>query len=354
MDYVDLKYTRILSSYLSEFHEVGPELMRCRCPLCGDSKKSKFKTRGYLFVREGRVFFRCHNCGRGKTLYGLMSFVAPSLCRAYVFERFSKDGGQVRTAVPLANQTALATLEVEDSLLNDLESIADLPDGHHAKEYLRGRQISEEQFADLYFTENVRDFSKNIEKYKERNIPEHPAVMIPFRDDVGTLMFIQCRFLSGEIRYMTLEIQGGEKIWGMDKVDWNKKVYMVEGPFDAMFVDNCIAAAGGSLNASLKYVMNKAKAGVVLIFDRDYTTNNDVFRNLRDAVESNVPVVLFDAKFKAKDINEAITLGQFSRSNITDYLESRTFVGLGARLEFGKIHPPRARNNGKEKDFRRK
>ena len=46
MDHVDAKYISLLSTRLEKFKKVKPTLCNFRCPICGDSKKNKNKTRG--------------------------------------------------------------------------------------------------------------------------------------------------------------------------------------------------------------------------------------------------------------------------------------------------------------------
>lgn len=347
MDYIDLKYIRLVSVYLSGFKEISSTLWRCRCPICGDSKKSQSKTRGYLFVKEGNVFFMCHNCGWSGGLYKLMKEVAPSLCRGYIFDRFGEK--KIKTEVPTAKSTELVRRLIKDELFAECKRISDLDPSHPSRAYLEGRMIPEERFFELYHIDNVVDFAESLDRYKGRNFPKSRAILIPFYDEEKSIMYVSARLLDGDLRYITFEVQGGKKIYGLDKVDWTKLVYVCEGPFDAMFVDNCIAVAGGSLLQEVKYLRERAKKGFVMIFDRDYTTNNEIYNNLEKAIGSGVPVILYDAKFKAKDLNAAVEAGM-PRENLMAYLESRTFNGMSARLEFGRIHPPRARNYGKAKE----
>ena len=46
MDLVDTKYIGLVSSRLTKFKRVKPNLYNFRCPICGDSKKQQNKARG--------------------------------------------------------------------------------------------------------------------------------------------------------------------------------------------------------------------------------------------------------------------------------------------------------------------
>ena len=63
MDLVDAKYVGLVSSRLTKFKRVKPNLYNFRCPICGDSQKQKNKARGYIYGIKQNVNFRCHNCG---------------------------------------------------------------------------------------------------------------------------------------------------------------------------------------------------------------------------------------------------------------------------------------------------
>lgn len=346
MDYIELKFIRLVSGYLPGFREVREDLWNCRCPACGDSRKSKSKQRGYLFIREGRAFFMCHNCSWSTNLYGLLKEVAPSLCQSYTIERFGER--RVKTQVPLAKSTEMARRLIKDEIFTKASRLSDLPEDHPSRVYIENRMIPSHWLFDLFHVDDIKDFSKMLPDYEDRRFPDSPAILIPFYDADMSIMYVTARLLEGDLRYVTFEVQGGKKIWGLHQIDWTKTVYVCEGQFDAMFIDNCVAVAGSSILQELKYLQDRAKAGIVLIFDRDYTTNGEIYSNLRKAIEGGVPVVLYDAKFKAKDINDAVLAG-LPRDSLMTYIKSRTFSGLSARLEFGRIHPPRVGTYGKAK-----
>ena len=48
MIHIDAKYISLVSARLGKFKRTKNNLYTFRCPYCGDSKKNKNKTRGYL------------------------------------------------------------------------------------------------------------------------------------------------------------------------------------------------------------------------------------------------------------------------------------------------------------------
>lgn len=344
MNYVDLKYSRLVSPYLDGWKEVGKDLIRFRCPFCGDSKKSETKTRGYFYAFEDRCNFKCHNCSASMSLQKFLAEVAPSLAGQYTFERFSNSKPKSNESVDQKFiTTSQERLKRTASVLDQCQRIRSLPEDHHARKYLDGRQIPERHQNKLFYVEDVRVLAANIDGYRDRQLPKRDCIVIPFFDTDGVLMYLQCRFFDTNFRYMTFQIEeDGKKIWGMDHVDWSKRVYVCEGPFDAMFVDNCIAVAGVSIMSELKYIQERCKSELVLIFDKDYMTNYEVFSMLHQAVKSGHRVVLYDGRFKGKDINAQITDHHTPPEHLMPYLEQRTFGGLAANLELSKFRQPKS------------
>ena len=62
-NYIDLDYISKIQPRLQQFKKKRDYLYNFRCPVCGDSKKSKTKARAYLYRVKSDMFFKCHNCG---------------------------------------------------------------------------------------------------------------------------------------------------------------------------------------------------------------------------------------------------------------------------------------------------
>ena len=56
-------------------------------------------------------------------------------------------------------------------------------------------------------------------------------------------------FGSEQPKYITIKLDdNADKIYGLDRVDKTKTIFVVEGPIDSMFLDNCIAVAGADFS----------------------------------------------------------------------------------------------------------
>lgn len=359
MNFIDHRFMLLSSVYLAGWKESGQGVYKFRCPFCGDSKKNKRKTRGYFYPKDDSVFFKCHNCGAAHTLLGFLRQIAPDLASQYRYEKFvnwrQDNPKEEKPDIRWSNNTA-EKLALTSNVLSGCTRLFSLDSDHSARAYLDRRLLPVEEQRKLFYTKDINDFAAKIPAYKDRWFPHHKAIIIPFYDEDGTLEYCQCRDLHpyATVRYFTFEISEGNKIWGQDRVDWEKHVYILEGPFDAMFVNNGIAVAGASLMSVIKYVSERAKAGFTLVFDRDYLTNYEIFAQFKKAVDLGYSVVIYDKQFTVKDINDAITKLQWSPSVLNTYLHDRSFKGLAAKLELSRFkHPIKKVINGKASRYER-
>jgi hypothetical protein len=347
MHFIDRKYLLLTSVYLEGWKDSGNDIYRFRCPFCGDSKKSKRKTRGYFFPVDDTTRFKCHNCGSSYNLHGFLKEIAPDLAAQFRFEKFSNGNQKFekKKEVELdpkrfATETA-ERLNETSSFLSPFTRIFALDEDHPARQYLSGRLIPKEHQRKLFYVESIRDVAAKIPGYEDRWLPDLQAILIPFYDEEGVLTYCQCRAIDDDapIRYITFEISPGLKVWGLENVDWNKEVYITEGPFDAMFIENGIAVAGASLLSILKYLRENAKS-FVFVFDKDYQENYQVFHQLKSAIDQGCKVVLYDKHFVGKDINKTVELNKWNVSDLMRYIESRTYYGLQARLGLSDFKKP--------------
>src|SRR6056300_1334086 len=98
MDHVDSKFIGLVSPRLEKFKRVKSNLYNFRCPICGDSKKNKNKTRGYLYSVKANTNFKCHNCGTSMSFNNFLKQVDPAVHKQYSLEKF-KEGHTGRNFV---------------------------------------------------------------------------------------------------------------------------------------------------------------------------------------------------------------------------------------------------------------
>jgi transcription elongation factor Elf1 len=90
MDFVDVKYINLISHRFQKFKKVKNNLYNFRCPICGDSQRSKSKARGYLYQEKNNTNFKCHNCGVSISFNNFLKQIDPNVYKQYTFEKFKE------------------------------------------------------------------------------------------------------------------------------------------------------------------------------------------------------------------------------------------------------------------------
>jgi len=88
MDHVDSKFVGLISPRLEKFKRVKNNLYNFRCPICGDSKKNRNKTRGYLYSVKSNTNFKCHNCGASMSFNNFLKQIDSVIHKQYTMEKF--------------------------------------------------------------------------------------------------------------------------------------------------------------------------------------------------------------------------------------------------------------------------
>jgi len=166
---------------------------------------------------------------------------------------------------------------------------------------------------------------------KDGLIDNDPRLVIPFYDEDKNLVAFQGRALgNSKLRYITVKIdKDNYKVYGMDRIDKDKKILVVEGPIDSMFLENCVATADSNLPAATKLYN---KADIVLIYDNE-PRNKDIVRQIEKAIEEHYNVVIWPEMMEEKDVNDMILNG-FSPDEIQDIITKHTYQNLRAKMEF--------------------
>ena len=96
MDFIDIRYINLISNRLHKFKRVKPDLYNFRCPICGDSEKSKNKSRGYLYGIKNNTNYKCHNCGISLSFSNFLKKVDNALHKEYVMEKFKDEKSRAK------------------------------------------------------------------------------------------------------------------------------------------------------------------------------------------------------------------------------------------------------------------
>ena len=333
---VESKYIRLISSRLRNFKQKKDYLWNFSCPICGDSKKNLSKARGYVFQKGTNLFFNCHNCGVGTNLGNLIKQVDPSLHKEYVLERYkSGESGFSNFKSPSFDIPAPRFDKVaKEKHFEHAEWVSKLPSGHFCLVYCTNRRFLSIMVDTLLFTPNYKKFCDALVPNHGKEITADARLVIPFYDKYNTLIGVSGRALENsdyKLRYVTLRTNESQDklIYGMDKVNTNELVKIVEGPLDSMFLINCVGSGDSALIQTAKLIDAENK---VLIFDNE-PRNKEIVKLMEDAIKLGYNIVIWPDTMEQKDINEMVMAG-FSPAEIERIISSNTFTGLRAQMKF--------------------
>jgi len=326
MSFIDEKYILLVSSRLEKFSKKKPGLFNFRCNYCGDSGKNKSKARGYLYQIKNDYNYKCHNCGVSRSFTNFLKDIDSILYDQYILERYKNGLSGKKTNTEEPKFDIKKPVFVKKNL--DLPKIKELDDEHPAKKYLMNRKIPEKYFSNLYFCEKFKEWT-NKQKNVFKSIQyDESRIIIPLVKD-GEIFGYQGRSLSksSKVKYITIILDDNKpKLYGWDDVDWNKSVYIVEGPFDSMFLENSIAMVGADMD--YMFFKNKPEVEFVFVYDNE-KRNKEMINRVEKTIDMKFPIVIWPKDLKYKDINDMILAG----INVKKIIKENTFMGLEAKAK---------------------
>jgi hypothetical protein len=251
----------------------------------------------------------------------------------FIKEKLQNSNKVEKTDVELFADKMKKPKFVKATILNQIPKISSLPHDHPAKQYIENRKIPPNQHYRIYYAEKFKELvNKFVPGKLTDDCPEEPRIIIPFIDKNKILVGFQGRSLDpkSKLRYITIMLfDEAPKIWGMETVDTSSTVYLTEGPFDAMFLPNAIAAAGGNLTSIIN-LTGIDKSSMVVIYDNE-PRNKQIVKQIKSAIDKGFSVVIWPPSIQQKDINEMFLSG-LSQEQILKTIKANTFQGLNALL----------------------
>ncbi len=333
---IESKYVRLISSRLRNFKQKKDYLWNFSCPICGDSQKNKTKARGYVFPKGNNLFYRCHNCGVSIGVGNFIKAVDESLYKEFVLEKYkSGETNNTRSANTILNIPSPRFDKLDkQKVFEHAEWVDKLPSEHFCLVYCAKRQIPSNILSKLLFTPHYKQFCDALVPNHGKTIVDDARLVIPFYDEYNELIAVSGRALeTGDktLRYITLRTNDSQDklIFGMDRVDLNQTVKIVEGPVDSLFLKNCIASGDANLVLCADAISSDK---IVLIFDNE-PRNKEIVKMMQNAIGLKYDVVIWPDTIGGKDINEIILSGK-SQDEIEEIISSNTFRGIEAQLKF--------------------
>ena len=317
MDLVDSKYIGLVSSRLQKFKKVKSDLYNFRCPICGDSQRNKNKTRGYFYVVKNNTNFKCHNCGASLSFNNFLKKIDTTLHKQYTLEKF-KEGHTGSGFVVEAPK-----LKLHKPVFKRKLNLPKASENDDARSYLEKRKLNPEKF---YFADKFKTWTNTQKQTFDTIGRDEQRIIIPMYDRDRNLIGFQGRSLvPNPVKYITVMLdEEAPKFYGLETIDEELPVYVVEGPFDSTFVDNSVALCGS--DGDLGYLEG---SNLIFVYDNE-PRNREIVGRIERCIKRNEKVVIWPSNIVEKDINDMILAGH----DVMSMLKLNTYSGLEAKVKF--------------------
>jgi DNA primase len=229
------------------------------CPVCSHEIKGldDGDGKGNLEVNYKRGVYKCWSCAETHDTHGSLY----KLIKKYGTPRHLKRYELLRPEDEEYGPAPKKDIKLPKEFIPILQASMGLKLTHHYKQainYLKSRNIGEEL----------------IRKYNIGFCYDGPyanRIIIPSYDENGRInYFIARSYLSRtKMKYKNPDVQKETIIWNEHLLDWNKKVYLVEGVFDSIFLPNSIPMLGKYISDMLFKKIYETAIGVTIILDGD-------------------------------------------------------------------------------------
>lgn len=334
--WLDDKYINQLSFRLERFKRVDQYTYNFRCPICGDSKKNKSKTRGYVYPSKDNnaLLYKCHNCGISMSAKNFIRYLDEETFKQYNLEALKENHKPIQNIYESKIEKMPIQRKDRFEPLKKLKKISQLKSTNAVKKYVVQRQIPTQYHHELYYVTRFMEWINKIlpEKFtREQLSMDEPRLVIPFIDENGVVFGVTGRsFKKNSLRYITIMFdEEHSKVYGLNHINKIDTVYFTEGPLDSLFLSNAAAFAGS--DGTLDHLSIKDR---VIILDNE-PRNPEIVKKLEKLISSGEKICIWPDNLKEKDINDMILSGR-TKEEIEKIINNNTFAGLQAKIRLSQ------------------
>lgn len=330
--YLDKTFINRISPMLERFAWKKATLANCRCPVCGDSKTKRSKARGYFFAQGNSFLYKCHNCSHTSNLYGLILRLAPEIAKEYKTQSWIETNGGMSSSEqtqPEIAERIKESIPVFETEPIDLKCIVELSKTHSARKYIESRGIPEEKWDKIFYTTDFGAVARSIDPSCEIK-QKQKRIVLPFYDEEGTMIGVCGRAMpsdDSQRKYINIKSKAySDRIWyNLWDIDPSKTVYVVEGPIDSLFLDNCVAMNGMASDLEIPEKIKNSK--LVFILDNE-SRSEQVCHHIEHLIQNDQLVCIWPEHLECKDINEMVNA--YGRDWVVSTINRNTFGGIEA------------------------
>jgi len=315
------------------------------CPYCGDGKSKKKRAIILKGYNKGNVF-KCLNCGVSvpESAYNKEMGIEDIYAVDDIEHMFKK------------RRTTLTEEDIARSLIKRVKSRKVLKEINYnplpltyeqqiivkkhispldlmSELYLTEREIPKDKWHLFGMSYNFMDMYYDINKIDKKSKYPNKRLLIKFKDKNGDIIALKGRSFkkNDSVRYLTVYNRLDESsierqpLFGLPQIDINKRVFILEGEFDSLFIDNAFAL--GSVHKwKIVKEFNIPKKNIVFLMDNDYDGKKASVRALLDGYKV-FSWKLLSRKFNYDlgeiiDINKLFTSFDISREKFMEIIQS--------------------------------
>ena len=224
------------------------------CPVCDDGRNKHNLEVNYI-----DNVYKCWACGDSENTHGALGKIFDK----YGNKKQKKLYNVFKPETVIKREKKKKALKLPDSFTLFKDSSKVYPVRRQAINYLYNRGISDYM----------------IEKYQIGfcDKGDHAGrIVIPSYDNKGELNYYIARSWNpmSRAKYKNPEAEKDKIIFWENLIDWNKDIFLVEGAFDGLFLDNAIPMLGKHMSELLfDTIYQKAKGNVIICLDGDAWNN---------------------------------------------------------------------------------
>jgi len=221
------------------------------CPIC-DEERNKYN----LEVNYFECVYKCWSCGDSEGTHGKLGKLFDKFGNKKLKKLYNILKPEESQKI-IKNKKQKVKIPEHFTLFRNSNPI--YPVRKQAFNYLKSRGINEDIIEK--FGIGFCDKGSHIGR-----------IIIPSYNKKGELNYYVGRSWDPRSRakYRNPEAEKEKIIFWENLIDWNKDIYLVEGAFDGMFLDNPVVMLGKHMSELLfETIYNKAKGNVIICLDGD-------------------------------------------------------------------------------------
>lgn len=318
------------------------ETCRCYCPICQLDPKDRRQgptaglsaSRGFNCFRASCPSHEDEKAGPngGLSIWRLTALIAPDMLDDYRQAIRDEKRGVLRPSV--SPDVELTPPPPTDDCLTSKEALAltlslprcvDLPEDHPAYRFFKGRLIPEDRADSFRWVGSWEVFAHACDG---KEYQPGSRVLIPYISRDGKeLVAASGRSLNPEARARYLGVKtdpANPMLFGLDRVDVTRDIYVTEGPIDSVFLSNAVAVTGSRLMMAADHL---PKDQLILCFDFQPVLAAKMAMAAEQGFRVMVP---WFYSTTAKDINDLVMFAGCAPEEIERKIIENTFAGRDA------------------------